>query len=81
MPLGPQPHGARGTVERPYSALRLRLVLAIFGLVVCCVGGVILWDVDARPFAWVLFAGAAVALIDMGVVLTRIQRGRSRLGR
>jgi hypothetical protein len=53
------------------------LVLAIFGLIACCAGGVILWDFNARPFAWVLFIGAAIALVDMGVVLTRIRRGRS----
>jgi len=75
MPLGPQPRGARGTVEHPYSALRLRLALAVFGLVACCAGGVVLWDFNVRPIAWILFAGAAVALIDMGIVLTRIRRG------
>src|SRR5690348_11898700 len=37
MPIGPQPRGARGTVGHPYSALNLRLVLAIFGLVSCTV--------------------------------------------
>jgi hypothetical protein len=51
------------------------LALAVFGLVACCAGGVVLWDFNVRPIAWILFAGAAVALIDMGIVLTRIRRG------
>jgi uncharacterized protein DUF6343 len=73
MPLGPQPKDAQGSVERPYSALRLRLVLAIFGLVVCLVGAIILWHV-AIPIAVALFVLAAIALVDMGVILTRLSR-------
>jgi hypothetical protein len=75
MPLGPQPRRRNGTIEHPYSPMRLRLVLAVIGLILCCVGGVMLWDANARPFAWVLFAGAAAALVDMGVILTRMRSG------
>jgi hypothetical protein len=73
MPLGAQPKGARGTIERPYSALRLRLVLAIFGLVVCVAGAIVLWH-RAMPIAIALFVVAATALVDMGVILTRLSR-------
>lgn len=79
MPLGPQPRWARGTVERPYSALRLRLALAIFGLVACVAGGAVLWAFDVKPIAWLLFAGAVIALIDVAVVVTRIRRGGIRV--
>jgi hypothetical protein len=73
MPLGPQPKGARGTVERPYSALRLRLVLAIFGFVVCIAGAIVLWH-RTMPIAIALFVVAATALVDMGIILTRLSR-------
>jgi hypothetical protein len=73
MPLGSQPKNARGTVERPYSPLRLRLVLAIFGLVVCVAGAIILWHISI-PIAIALFVLAAFALVDMGVILTRLSR-------
>jgi uncharacterized membrane protein HdeD (DUF308 family) len=73
MPLGPQPRGARGTVERPYSALRLRLVLAIFGVVVCVAGAILLWH-RAQALAIALSVLAAIALVDLGVVSTRLSR-------
>ena len=58
------------------SALRLRLVLAAFGLVVCVVSGV-LWlrtDLPTWP-AVVLFVLGAVALVDLLVVARRKRRG------
>jgi hypothetical protein len=73
MPLGPQPRRARGTVERPYSALWLRLALAIFGLVICLVEGAIVWGIS-RVFAVVLFAGALIAAVDIVVVSIRLRR-------
>ncbi|MGY1593811.1 DUF6343 family protein [Geodermatophilus sp. SYSU D00708] len=58
------------------SALTLRLVLAAFGLVVCVVGGV-LWLAAGLPgwAAAVLFVLAAVALVDLVVVVRRKRRG------
>ncbi|MGY1813949.1 DUF6343 family protein [Blastococcus sp. SYSU D00820] len=58
------------------SALTLRLVLAAFGLVVCLVGG-LLWlatDLPAWP-AVVLLVLAAVAAVDLVVVIRRKARG------
>ena len=76
MPLGPQPRNADGTVEHPNSALRLRFVLAAFGVVVCIAGGILVWFlVHAVAIAVVFFAFAVVAAIDLGVVATRIRRG------
>jgi len=67
-----QPRGARGTVEHPYSALRLRLVLAIFGVLVCGAGAIILWHVSV-PFAIALIVLGALAVIDLGVVIARLR--------
>jgi NhaP-type Na+/H+ or K+/H+ antiporter len=77
MPLGSQPRRAQGTVEHPYSALRLRLVLALFGIVVCTAGGVLVWlIVGAVPIAIAFFVLAVIAVIDAVVVAMRL-RARS----
>ena len=76
MPLGSQPRRADGTVEHPYSALRLRLGLALFGLVVCVVGAILLWNVGAVPVAIALIVLAAIALVDAIVVILRLRRAR-----
>jgi Family of unknown function (DUF6343) len=58
------------------SALTLRLVLAVFGLVVCVLGG-IGWLVTGLP-AWpgvALLVLGAIALVDIGVILRRKARG------
>jgi hypothetical protein len=58
------------------SALTLRLVLAVFGLVVCVAGGV--WVLAADLPLWagvVLFVLAATALIDIVVIARRKARG------
>jgi Flp pilus assembly protein TadB len=58
------------------SALTLRLVLAVFGLLVCVGGGVAVLAVGAPVWAAVvLFVLAAVALIDMVVIIRRKARG------
>ena len=77
MPLGSQPRRARGTVEHPYSALRLRLVLALFGIVVCTAGGILVWlVVSAVPIAVAFFVLAAIAVVDAVVVAIRLRRSR-----
>ena len=58
------------------SALTLRLILAVFGLVVCVAGGVVF--LAAGLPAWtavVLFVLAAVALVDLVVIVRRKARG------
>ena len=58
------------------SALTLRLVLAVFGLVVCTGGG-IGFLAAGMPVGWavVLFVLAAIALVDIGVIIRRKARG------
>jgi len=82
MPIGAQPPGRRGTVEEPYSALNLRLVLAAFGFVVCTVLAVLLFLAGWIVPGWLLLAWAVVAVIDMVVVqLRRRARKRAEGGR
>lgn len=69
--MKPQPRGARGTVGHPYSALNLRLVLALFGLVSCGVLAVLAWRADVLVMAIVLAVLALVALVDVMVILKR----------
>jgi dolichyl-phosphate-mannose--protein O-mannosyl transferase len=73
MPDRSQPSGARGTVERPFSALRLRRVLAVFGIVVCAAGAVILWRLSV-PIAIVLIVLGVAAVVDLLVVAARLRR-------
>jgi hypothetical protein len=66
-----QPRRARGTVEHPYSALTLRLVLASFGLVSCGVLAGLLWWKEAIPAAVVAAVFAAIAAVDIVVIQLR----------
>lgn len=82
MPIGAQPPGRRGTVGEPYSALNLRLVLAIFGLVVCTGLALLLRHWGRAVPAWILAGWAVVALADIVVVqLRRRARRRAEGGR
>jgi hypothetical protein len=59
------------------SALTLRLVLAVFGLLVSVGGGLLWLAVEELP-AWpavVLFALGAIAAVDIVVILRRKARG------
>ena len=58
------------------SALTLRLVLAIFGFVVCATGAWALTWAEAGTF-WVVLVAlfAVVALVDIGVIVRRKVRG------
>jgi hypothetical protein len=77
MPIGAQPPGRRGTSDQPYSPLNLRLVLALFGLVVCTVLAVLLFRWGHPVPGWILAAWALVAAVDAVVVQLR-RRARSR---
>lgn len=71
MAARPQPRGARGTVGHAYSALNLRLVLALFGLVTSLIFGVLVWLAGYPVPAVILFVFAAVAVVDVVVVQRR----------
>ncbi|MEV4640889.1 hypothetical protein AB0J80_26475 [Actinoplanes sp. NPDC049548] len=77
MPIGAQPPGRRGTVDEPYSALNLRLVLALFGFVVCTVLSVLLFRAGWTVPGWLLAAWALIAVGDAVVVQLR-RRARAR---
>jgi membrane protein implicated in regulation of membrane protease activity len=58
------------------SALTLRLILAVFGVVVCVAGGIAVLALDAPTWAAVvLFVLAAIAVVDIGVIVRRKARG------
>lgn len=70
------PTAGIGGAAPAQSALTLRLVLALFGLVVCTGGGFLLWRTPVPAvFAVALWVLALVALIDIGVVARRKARG------
>ena len=77
MPIGAQPPGRRGTVDEPYSPLNLRLILALFGFVVCTVLSVLMFRAGWTVAAWLLAAWAVVAVVDAVVVQLR-RRARAR---
>ena len=58
------------------SALTLRLWLAVFGLVICSAFAVWLYVIDAPAgFVVVLLVLAAIAVVDIAVILRRKRRG------
>lgn len=70
------PTAGLGGAPPAQSALTLRLLLAVFGLVVCVTGGIV--SLRAGVPVWlaiVLFVLAAVALVDIAVVVRRKARG------
>ncbi|MFI5935213.1 hypothetical protein [Actinoplanes sp. NPDC051494] len=71
MPIAAQPPGRRGTVDEPYSALNLRLVLALFGFVVCTGLSVLLFSRGWTVPGWLLAGWAVVAVVDAVVVQLR----------
>ncbi len=74
-------HLARGTVGHPYSALNLRLALAVFGLVSMAALTVVLIWLGYPGFAIATGAIAAVAAVNAVVVQRRrVQRRRREHG-
>lgn len=67
-----------GTHDHPKSALNLRLVLAIFGLVVCTVLAVFAAQGGFTPLTVAFAVLAAIAVVDIVVVGIRIVRRRRR---
>jgi hypothetical protein len=61
--------------EPALSALSLRLVLAVFGFVVCLVGAVIAFVLGVVAFGVVLLVLAVLGLIDAVVVIVRRRHG------
>ena len=70
------PTAGLGGAPPAQSALTLRFLLAVFGLVVCTTGGILFLRVGVPVWlAVVLFVLAAVALVDIVVVARRKARG------
>ena len=76
LPDHHDPTAGIGGAAPARSALTLRAVLAVFGLVVCTVGGWLLWRSPAPAvLAVALWFLALVALVDIVVVARRKARG------
>jgi hypothetical protein len=72
-----QPRGARGTVGHPYSALNLRLLLAVVGFLICAALGALALVAGLTWLTVILWILAATALVDSVVVELR-RRARAR---
>ena len=72
-----QPRRARGTVGHAYSALNLRLVLALFGLVTMTVFAVLAFRAHVAWLGVLCALFAVVALVDL-VVIQRRRAARRR---
>lgn len=79
MPIQAQPPGRRGTHSRPYSALNLRLGLALFGVIFCGVVGFLMLRAGLTVPGWLLIALGVIAAVDAVVVQLR-RRARARAG-
>jgi hypothetical protein len=76
LPDHHDPTAGIGGAAPAQSALTLRLILAVFGLVVCLGGGVVVLLTPLPVwFAVVLFVLAAVAAVDLVVIIRRKARG------
>ncbi|MET8834841.1 DUF6343 family protein [Micromonospora sp. NPDC004540] len=72
-----QPRRARGTVGHAYSALNLRLALALFGLVVMTVFAVLAFAAGVAWLGVVCAILAVVAVVDL-IVIQRRRAARHR---
>ena len=68
----------KGTVGQPRSALNMRLLLAVFGLVSCTVLAVLLFRANIAIGGWALAVLAVVALVDIVVIQRRRMERRRR---
>jgi Family of unknown function (DUF6343) len=76
MPLGAQPNRADGSIEHPYSALRLRRVLAAFGVIMFAAVSGVLFALGLTPIAIACVVLAVVGLVDLWVIEVRLRRAR-----
>lgn len=71
FPSPGQPRRSRGTVGHPYSALNLRLALAVFGVLFFGVLAGLLFRADLTALAWAAVVLALIGLVDAAVVQHR----------
>lgn len=70
------PTAGVGGAAPSISALTLRLFLAVFGLIICTAFGIWLYLINAPTvFPVLLLVLAAVAVIDIAVIVRRKRRG------
>jgi hypothetical protein len=69
-----------GSIGQPRSALNLRLLLAMFGLIFCAAMAVVSFRIKLPVVGWALVVLAVIALIDI-VVIQRRRVHRRRVQR
>ena len=78
--MAASPRPPEGWPDRPASALTLRMVLAVFGLIVCG-GFAVLAALTHHPVGAILLAVLAVtAVVDIVVIQRRQRQRRARGG-
>jgi hypothetical protein len=75
LPDHHDPTAGIGGAAPAQSALTLRAVLAIFGLVFCAGAAWFAFSAHLPVIGWVASAIAVIALVDLAVVLNRKRRG------
>jgi hypothetical protein len=75
-----QPRGREGTPDRPYSALNLRLALAVFGLVVSLALAVLAFRSGYALLAGLALLVAVTAVVDLLVIQSRRSARRRSSG-
>jgi uncharacterized membrane protein YqjE len=78
IPEGMARHPPDGTVEHPYSALNLRLLLASFGFVSMTVLTLVLLWLRLTPLAVICAVIAMTACVDIAVIQRRRAERRRR---
>lgn len=76
MTIGPQPRGRKGTSDRPYSALNLRLILALFGLGAAIVAAIVFWQAGLP--VWTIVAAGILTLVTIVNLVFVLARRRAR---
>jgi hypothetical protein len=71
-----QPRGRSGSPDRPFSALDLRLALAVFGLVVSIAFGLLFFRRGQPLIGAVSMLLAVTAVVD--VIVIQLRRGARR---
>jgi hypothetical protein len=69
-------HLRDGSLRHPYSALNLRLALAVFGLVFSIMLAALSFAVELTWLGWLAIALVVVTVVDLVVIMVRRRRRR-----
>jgi predicted metal-binding membrane protein len=69
-------HERDGSLQHPYSALNLRLLLACFGLVCCVALTAVALLAGLTVLAWCAVGLGLLTIVDLVVIVTRLRARR-----